>query len=263
MRAAASAVGRKGLTRRLPRLHEHSTDESVSWASRARSTTSASATMAQALAEDPATRRTGERPAAEESRVLPATGRRTTCTLFDPGSASSRAAPRTAASRARAVRPARLGRRLHRDQRLELRLPRPHDGRGLANLYGGRAALAASSTSSSPRRRRRPSPGSYGGIIHEMLEARDVRMGQFGQSNQPSPPHPVHVRLRGQPWKTHEKVREIMRRLFVGSEIGQGYPGDEDNGEMSAWYAVQRARDLPAAGRVAASTRSGRRCSSG
>jgi hypothetical protein len=31
-------------------------------------------------------------------------------------------------------------------------------------------------------------------------------------------------------------VREVTRRLFVGSEIGQGYPGDEDNGEMSSWW---------------------------
>lgn len=42
----------------------------------------------------------------------------------------------------------------------------------------------------------------------------------------------------GQQWKTAEKVREIMRRLYVGGEIGQGYPGDEDNGEMSAWYVL-------------------------
>ena len=28
----------------------------------------------------------------------------------------------------------------------------------------------------------------------------------------------------------------MLSRLYLGSEIGQGYPGDEDNGEMSAWY---------------------------
>ncbi|MCB8798957.1 glycoside hydrolase family 92 protein, partial [Escherichia coli] len=39
----------------------------------------------------------------------------------------------------------------------------------------------------------------------------------------------------GAPAKTQAVVREIQRRLFVGSEIGQGYPGDEDNGEMSSW----------------------------
>ncbi|HEY3508496.1 MAG TPA: glycoside hydrolase domain-containing protein, partial [Kribbella sp.] len=33
-----------------------------------------------------------------------------------------------------------------------------------------------------------------------------------------------------------EKVREVLSRLYTGSEIGQGYPGDEDNGEMSSWY---------------------------
>jgi len=40
----------------------------------------------------------------------------------------------------------------------------------------------------------------------------------------------------GQPAKTQEKVREALRRLYLGSEIGQGYAGDEDNGETSAWY---------------------------
>src|SRR3954451_7446601 len=39
----------------------------------------------------------------------------------------------------------------------------------------------------------------------------------------------------GPPWKTQAKVREALYRLYLGSEIGQGYPGDEDNGEMSAW----------------------------
>ena len=42
----------------------------------------------------------------------------------------------------------------------------------------------------------------------------------------------------GQPWKTQQHVREILSRLYVGSEIGQGYPGDEDNGETSAWYVL-------------------------
>ena len=41
----------------------------------------------------------------------------------------------------------------------------------------------------------------------------------------------------GEPWKTQRITRAILARLYLGSEIGQGYPGDEDNGEMSAWYA--------------------------
>jgi hypothetical protein len=40
----------------------------------------------------------------------------------------------------------------------------------------------------------------------------------------------------GAPHKTQAIVREVLDRLYVGEQIGQGYPGDEDNGEMSAWY---------------------------
>jgi hypothetical protein len=40
----------------------------------------------------------------------------------------------------------------------------------------------------------------------------------------------------GQPYKTQRITREVLRRMYIGSEIGQGYAGDEDNGETSAWY---------------------------
>ncbi|MDT7802045.1 MAG: hypothetical protein QOI78_5478, partial [Actinomycetota bacterium] len=72
--------------------------------------------------------------------------------------------------------------------------------------------------------------------IHEMTEARDVRMGQYGHSNQPSHHIPYIYNLAGAPAKAQRVVREVLRRLYLGSELGQGYPGDEDNGEMSAWY---------------------------
>jgi len=87
--------------------------------------------------------------------------------------------------------------------------------------------------------------GEYGGIIHEMLEARDVRMGQYGHSNQPSHHILYMYDLVGQPWKTQDKVRDALSRLYVGSEIGQGYPGDEDNGEMSAWWVFSAAGFYP------------------
>jgi len=78
-----------------------------------------------------------------------------------------------------------------------------------------------------------------------MLEARDVRMGQYGHSNQPSH-HIIYMYdVAGQPWKTQDKVRDVLSRLYVGSEIGQGYPGDEDNGEMSAWYLFSAAGFYP------------------
>lgn len=112
----------------------------------------------------------------------------------------------------------------------------PQDGAGLAALYGGREGLANKLDEFFRTPETATFPGGYGGTIHEMLEARDVRMGQYGHSNQPSHHIPYMYNFAGQPWKTQEKVREVLSRLYLGSEIGQGYPGDEDNGEMSAWY---------------------------
>lgn len=113
-----------------------------------------------------------------------------------------------------------------------------HDGEGLAALYGGRDALAAKLDTffATPETADPTLVGSYGGLIHEMTEARDVRMGMYAHSNQPSHHIPWMYLYAGQPWKTQKHVREILARLYVGSEIGQGYPGDEDNGETSAWY---------------------------
>ncbi|MEU6391013.1 GH92 family glycosyl hydrolase [Streptomyces sp. NPDC046939] len=112
------------------------------------------------------------------------------------------------------------------------------DSKGLANLYGGKNGLAkkldtyfdTTETGSADV------AGSYGGVIHEMTEARDVRMGMYGHSNQVAHHVTYMYDAAGQPWKTQEKVREVLSRLYTGSEIGQGYHGDEDNGEQSAWY---------------------------
>lgn len=120
----------------------------------------------------------------------------------------------------------------------------PQDGAGLAALYGGRTALGNKLDLffATPGLFE---VGSYGQVIHEMLEARDVRMGQYGHSNQPSHHIPYMYAAAGQPWRIQEKVRDILDRLYVGGEIGQGYPGDEDNGEMSAWWLFSAAGFYP------------------
>jgi predicted alpha-1,2-mannosidase len=120
----------------------------------------------------------------------------------------------------------------------------PQDGNGLAALYGGRSALAAKLD------RFFATPGiyhvgGYGETIHKMREAQAVRMGQYGHSNQPSH-HIIYMYdYAGQPWKAQDKVRDVLSRLYLGSEIGQGYLGDEDNGEMSAWWLFSAAGFYP------------------
>ena len=115
-----------------------------------------------------------------------------------------------------------------------------HDGNGLAALYGGRDALAKKLDTffSTPETAAEQFSGSYGGTIHEMIEARDVRLGMYAHSNQTAHHIAWMYLYAGQPWKTQALTREILSRLYLGSEIGQGYPGDEDNGEMSAWYVL-------------------------
>ncbi|WP_427016441.1 GH92 family glycosyl hydrolase [Pseudarthrobacter sp. P1] len=114
----------------------------------------------------------------------------------------------------------------------------PHDGAGLAGLYGGRAGLEAKLDEyfSTPETAREEFRGSYWAVIHEMVEARNIRMGMFGISNQPAHHAPFMYAFTDAPHKMQAITREAVGRLFTGSEIGQGYPGDEDNGEMSAWY---------------------------
>lgn len=107
----------------------------------------------------------------------------------------------------------------------------PFDIDGLSSLYGGTDGLLNKLDTffATPET-------AWSSGIHEAFEARDVRLGQLGMSNQVSHHIPYMYAGAGKPSKTQGIVREIMQRLFVGSDIGQGYPGDEDNGEFSAWY---------------------------
>ena len=118
-----------------------------------------------------------------------------------------------------------------------MRFATVYDAFGLAATYGGKARLekyldAYFDNSVAAMKR------VANGTIHEMIEAREVRLGQYQQSNQPSHAIPYLYAYVDAPYKTQEIVREVLSRLFVGSEIGQGYCGDEDNGEMSAWYVL-------------------------
>lgn len=111
-----------------------------------------------------------------------------------------------------------------------------HDGNGLALLYGGKDKLAAK-LEELLNASNRWEPGTLD-WQHEMYEAREVRMGQYQHSNQPSHHILYTFNYADRPYRTQALTREALGRLFVGNRFGQGYIGDEDNGEMSAWYIL-------------------------
>lgn len=107
-----------------------------------------------------------------------------------------------------------------------------HDVQGMINLYGGRDAFNAKLDEFFST----PVTNVSESSIHEVREMRDVRLGQYEHSNQIAHHICYMYDYSGQPWKTQAAVRSVLSRCYVGSEIGQGYVGDEDNGEQSGWY---------------------------
>ncbi len=74
----------------------------------------------------------------------------------------------------------------------------------------------------------------YGGVIHEIREMQIANMGNYAHGNQPIQ-HMIYLyNFAGQPWKAQARVREVMDKLYTPQ--ADGYCGDEDNGQTSAWY---------------------------
>lgn len=61
-----------------------------------------------------------------------------------------------------------------------------------------------------------------------------MNMGNYAHGNQPIQ-HAIYLYdYSGQPWKCQYWVRQVMDRLYTPTP--DGYCGDEDNGQTSAWY---------------------------
>ncbi|WP_083972014.1 GH92 family glycosyl hydrolase [Actinoplanes awajinensis] len=231
-----SAVGRKGIeTSLFLGYTPTSTGESVSWALEGFINDYGIGNMGAALAEDPATPKARRSQLKEESKYFLQRARNYV-NLFDPKSEFFQG--RDAAGTFLNGDPLDWGGVYTETDGWNYAFTAQQDGQGLANLYGGRKALQDKLDEFFATPEKADRPGGYGGTIHEMLEARAVRLGQLGMSNQPSHHIPYMYDYAGAPAKTQAVVREIMQRLYVGGEIGQGYLGDEDNGEMSAWYVL-------------------------
>jgi len=74
----------------------------------------------------------------------------------------------------------------------------------------------------------------YGFVIHEIREMQVMNMGNYAHGNQPVQ-HAIYLyNYSGEPWKAQYWLREVMNRLYWPTP--DGYCGDEDNGQTSAWY---------------------------
>lgn len=74
----------------------------------------------------------------------------------------------------------------------------------------------------------------YGSVIHEIREMQIMNMGNYAHGNQPIQ-HMIYLyNYSSQPWKAQYWLREVMERMYNANP--DGYCGDEDNGQTSAWY---------------------------
>jgi predicted alpha-1,2-mannosidase len=108
-----------------------------------------------------------------------------------------------------------------------------HDPLGLADLMGGQKIFLQmlDSVFNMP-------PAfdykNYGKVIHEMREMQTIGFGQYAHGNEPIQ-HMIYLYdWAGEPWKTQYWSRQVMERLY--QPTSDGYCGDEDNGQTSAWY---------------------------
>lgn len=108
-----------------------------------------------------------------------------------------------------------------------------HDPQGLIDLMGGKARFVEmlDSVFTVP-----PvfDDSYYGQVIHEIREMTVMNMGNYAHGNQPIQ-HMIYMYdYAGEPWKAQYWVRETMNRMYTPD--ADGYCGDEDNGQTSAWY---------------------------
>ena len=108
-----------------------------------------------------------------------------------------------------------------------------HDVAGLINLMGGKEAFVAKldDVFAQPPHF---DDSYYGQGIHEIREMQIMNMGNYAHGNQPIQ-HMIYLySYANQPWKAQYWIRQVMNKLYMATP--DGYCGDEDNGQTSAWY---------------------------
>ena len=108
-----------------------------------------------------------------------------------------------------------------------------HDVNGLINLMGGKEKFEKKidEVFNMPPLY---DDSYYGFTIHEIREMQIMDMGNYAHGNQPIQ-HLIYLyNYAGKPQKAQAKIREVMKKLYASTP--DGYCGDEDNGQTSAWY---------------------------
>ena len=119
-----------------------------------------------------------------------------------------------------------------------------HDPQGLIDLMGGKDSfvLMLDSVFAVP-----PlfDDSYYGQVIHEIREMTVMNMGNYAHGNQPIQ-HMIYLYdYAGEPWKAQYWLRQVMDRMYTAGP--DGYCGDEDNGQTSAWYVFSALGFYPVA----------------
>ena len=119
-----------------------------------------------------------------------------------------------------------------------------HDPQGLIDLMGGKDSfvMMLDSVFAVP-----PlfDDSYYGQVIHEIREMQIMNMGNYAHGTQPIQ-HMIYMyNYAGEPWKAQYWVRDVMNKMYTPTP--DGYCGDEDNGQTSAWYVFSALGFYPVA----------------
>ncbi len=104
----------------------------------------------------------------------------------------------------------------------------PHDVRGLQECFGSRGHMLE----------KLDSLFTVSSVVEGAETSPDISgmIGQYAHGNEPSHATLYLYTMLGQPWKTADKVREVLTTLYHAAP--DGLSGNEDVGQMSAWYVL-------------------------
>ena len=104
----------------------------------------------------------------------------------------------------------------------------PHDVEGLMECFGGKEPMIA----------KLDSLFTVSSEVSGEHKSADISglIGQYAHGNEPSHHTAYLYALAGEPWKSADRVREVLTTLYFDGEAGLS--GNEDVGQMSAWYVM-------------------------